>query len=378
MRQRPAGVLPVARRGCDPDPETAAGGAERGGAGANAAIRRPRPHHRLRRQHAAAGLRQRDPDQPDLESRVRADAEQSGLAVATGASFFKPPKTVPTRTTLSHPAHAAIGFTHLENRLKNRDLDDRRFWKRLYYGPSPNVDKTRVFRTGRPLIKRCVHEIAAHAGYPVRRGLSIPSLTPPIPDRPPEPVACHRHRHRHCERSEAIHGAAQRKMDCFAALAMTVLFALLSRTASSSRRGASETLLLASAQRGRGERRMPNAPAASCAIVVAKRTRVTTSTPESPDVPARNGFTAYFVLSPVTGLFCHRRLRTDVLSAPGRADTTSANLTLASGRQDHTTSPYAATSLVRVPSIAHKFFNLPCDPVARKTLPRPPHPTPRS
>src|SRR5450432_695480 len=54
----------------------------------------------------------------------------------------------------------AIGFTHLENRLKNRDLDDRRFWKRLYYGPSPNVDKTRVFRTGRPLIKRCVHEIA--------------------------------------------------------------------------------------------------------------------------------------------------------------------------------------------------------------------------
>src|SRR6266849_9217667 len=58
-----------------------------------------------------------------------------------------------------------------------------------------------------------------------------------------------------------------------------------------------------SAQRGRGERRMPNAPAASCALVVVERTRVTTSTPESPDVPARNGFTAYFVLSPVTGLF---------------------------------------------------------------------------
>jgi hypothetical protein len=44
-------------------------------------------------------------------------------------------------------------------------------------------------------------------------------------------------------------------------------------------------------------------------LVVVERTRVTTSTPESPDVPARNGFTAYFVLSPVTGLFCHRRLR---------------------------------------------------------------------
>src|ERR1700676_793551 len=35
------------------------------------------------------------------------------------------------------------------------------------------------------------------------------------------------------------------------------------------------------------------------------------------------------------------------LPAPGRADQTSANLTPASRRQDHTTSPYAATSLVR-------------------------------
>jgi hypothetical protein len=42
-------------------------------------------------------------------------------------------------------------------------------------------------------------------------------------------------------------------------------------------------------------------------LVVVERTRVTTSTPESPDVPARNGFTAYFVLSPAIGLFCHRR-----------------------------------------------------------------------
>jgi hypothetical protein len=49
-------------------------------------------------------------------------------------------------------------------------------------------------------------------------------------------------------------------------------------------------------QRGRGECRMPDAPAASCAIVVVERTRVTTSTPESPDIPARNGFTAYVAL----------------------------------------------------------------------------------
>src|SRR5712664_3362703 len=52
--------------------------------------------------------------------------------------------------------------------------------------------------------------------------------------------------------------------------------------------------------------------------------------------------TASFVLSPVTGLFCHRHQRIKVLSAPGWADKTSANLTSASGRQDHTTSPSAA------------------------------------
>src|SRR5258706_12784105 len=52
--------------------------------------------------------------------------------------------------------------------------------------------------------------------------------------------------------------------------------------------------------------------------------------------------TVSFVLSPVTGLDCHRHQRIKVSSAPGRADLTSANLTPASGRQDHTTSPYAA------------------------------------
>jgi hypothetical protein len=44
----------------------------------------------------------------------------------------------------------------------------------------------------------------------------------------------------------------------------------------------------------------------------------------------RNGFNGYFVLSPVTGLFCHRRSRIQ-----------PATLTPASGRQDHTTSPSA-------------------------------------
>src|SRR5204863_9943077 len=34
---------------------------------------------------------------------------------------------------------------------------------------------------------------------------------------------------------------------------------------------------------------------------------VTTGSPDQPSIPARNGFTAYFVISPVIGLFCHRR-----------------------------------------------------------------------
>ncbi len=36
---------------------------------------------------------------------------------------------------------------------------------------------------------------------------------------------------------------------------------------------------------------------------------VTTVTPDSSGHSPRNGFNGYFVLSPVTGLFCHRHLR---------------------------------------------------------------------
>jgi hypothetical protein len=103
----------------------------------------------------------------------------------------------------------------------------------------------------------------------------------------------------------------------------------------------------------------------------------TSDTPGSPGVPARNGFNGFLRALPGDRACCHRRLRTCGLSAPGRADLPSANLTPASRRQDHTTSPYAATSLVRMLVIAHESLNPPCNPVARKTLPRPPHPFPR-
>jgi len=56
-----------------------------------------------------------------------------------------------------------------------------------------------------------------------------------------------------------------------------------------------------------------------------------TGTAETSRPSPRNGFTAYFVLSPVSGLFCHRRCM-----GP------TSSLTPGSRRQDHTTSPYAA------------------------------------
>jgi hypothetical protein len=90
-------------------------------------------------------------------------------------------------------------------------------------------------------------------------------------------------------------------------------------------------------------------PIAACAMGVVERTRVSQVTPESPGTPHAMVLTASFVLSPVTGLSCHRHQR----------ELLPANLTPASGRQDHTTSPSASR-------------------IARQALrPRPPHPAPR-
>src|SRR5450631_1464687 len=68
---------------------------------------------------------------------------------------------------------------------------------------------------------------------------------------------------------------------------------IIRRSFASPRRDAPESCSYFPPERGRGECRMPNAPAVSCAIVVIERTRVTTSTPESPGIPARNGFNGF-------------------------------------------------------------------------------------
>ncbi len=71
---------------------------------------------------------------------------------------------------------------------------------------------------------------------------------------------------------------------------------------------------------------------------------VTTVTPDSPGIPRAMVLTVSFVLFPVTGLFCHRRLR-DV----------AANLTPASGRQNHTTSPSASCAIRQRHQSVHRI-----------------------
>src|SRR5712664_2478745 len=102
--------------------------------------------------------------------------------------------------------------------------------------------------------------------------------------------------------------------------------------------------------RGRREGRVPTAPMVR---VQQKARGRTTGTGGSSGLPCAMVLTVSFALSPVTGLFCHRHFAGHV----------PQSLAPASGRQDHTTSPSAATSFVRA-----LFTHL--------TLPRPSHPAP--
>src|ERR1700680_1433597 len=77
-------------------------------------------------------------------------------------------------------------------------------------------------------------------------------------------------------------------------------------------------------------------PIAACAMMVVERTRVSQVTPESPGIPR----------AMVYGLF--RALPGDrAFLSPSSADIYSANLTPASRRQDHTSSPSASAPFVK-------------------------------
>jgi hypothetical protein len=97
--------------------------------------------------------------------------------------------------------------------------------------------------------------------------------------------------------------------------------------------------------RGRGECRVPNAPAASCALCSwSMHTSIHSGGTGNIRHSARDGFTAYIALSPGTGLSCPRRPRDN-----------PATLTPASGRQDHTTSPSAPAPLVLRRRCVHRI-----------------------
>src|ERR1700730_6187977 len=95
---------------------------------------------------------------------------------------------------------------------------------------------------------------------------------------------------------------------------------------------------------GAGNAERPMRPIAACARSVVERTRVSRSHRNHPALPAQ-WFTAYFVLSPATGLSCHRRPR----------QLPFAKFTPASGRQAHTPSPSAAARFVKRAARVHRI-----------------------
>jgi hypothetical protein len=96
---------------------------------------------------------------------------------------------------------------------------------------------------------------------------------------------------------------------------------------------------------GARECRVLGAPAASCAYGELRSTRVfTASSPERPGTPARNGLR----LIP-------RSPRRSGFLASVAGGVNSANLTPASRRQDHTTSPSAGRALVRSAPRVHRI-----------------------
>src|SRR5713101_10174576 len=90
--------------------------------------------------------------------------------------------------------------------------------------------------------------------------------------------------------------------------------------------------------RGRGECRVPSAPAASCAkwVVQGAHEYSQRSHRKSPGIPARNGFNGFLRALPGDRAFLSPSLANE-----------SANLTPASRRQDHTTSPSALAPFVK-------------------------------
>jgi hypothetical protein len=126
---------------------------------------------------------------------------------------------------------------------------------------------------------------------------------------------------------------------------------------------------------GVGNAGCPLHPRPRVHFVLVERTRVTTSTPESPGIPARNGFNSVCralpgdraVLPPSPAdMFC--------LSPVGPTQLRELDTSVGvSGPHD-----FAVRSNISRPRAVDRSqaHHPPCNPIARKTLPRPPHPVP--
>jgi hypothetical protein len=111
----------------------------------------------------------------------------------------------------------------------------------------------------------------------------------------------------------------------------------------------SRACILASQNRGRGECRVPAAPAASCAKCSnAHECRHHEST-GTPGIPARNGFNGFLRALPGDRAFLSPSSSGYGFVCPVGPTWPPLDLTPASRRQDHTTSPSAATSFVSPP-----------------------------
>ena len=122
-------------------------------------------------------------------------------------------------------------------------------------------------------------------------------------------------------------------------------------------------------------------PGARCTRSLACKSKiahevVTTGSPEQPGIPRAMVLTAYFVISPVIGLFCHRRLANMAGPRPVGADFASTKLDAgveASGPHDFA----VRNNIVRLRAHASLTgWTPPCDDDYAPTLPRPPHPVP--
>ncbi|MEH2567712.1 hypothetical protein V1289_007339 [Bradyrhizobium sp. AZCC 2289] len=96
--------------------------------------------------------------------------------------------------------------------------------------------------------------------------------------------------------------------------------------------------------RGRREDRVRAAPAVSRAICTKESAHEHTGSAENIRPSLRNGFTAYSALSPATGFL-----------ATVAGGILPANLTPASGRQDHTILPSASAALVSRSLYVHRI-----------------------